>query len=103
MVDFLKKPVRITRGRAALPTARVPPWALVDEAEPFQLFLERGRQDAERFGGAFLIAIGGQKDREDQIPLEAQEHVAKNQTLSARGCEVRGGVVEGWFREMARH
>jgi len=80
---------RIALSGAALPTARATPKALVDQSEPFQLFLERGRKNAERFGGAFLIAVRGHQDREDQIPLEAVKHLAQNQTLSARGFNTR--------------
>ena len=89
LVSLETRPDRIALDGAALPTTRASPKALVDKPEPFQLFLERGRKNAERFGGAFLIAARGDQHREDQIPLEAVKHVAQNQTLSARGFKTR--------------
>src|SRR5262245_18978341 len=64
---------RIAWNRSALPLARAPPEALVDELEPFQLFLECGRKNAEGFGRALLVAVRGHHHGEDEIVLEAQE------------------------------
>jgi len=85
---------RLAGNRRALPRAPPLSLALVDEPEPFQLFLERGRKNAERFGRAPLIAIRRDEDSENQIPLEAQEHVPQNHALSARGFRTRGRLEQ---------
>jgi len=103
MSASLRRLERLAWNRRALPRAPALSRALVDEPEPFQLFLERGRKNAERFGRALLIAIRRDEHGENQIPLEAQEHVPQNQTLSAEEFRARGRLEQGWIREVARH
>lgn len=85
VMRLLTRPDRIALNRRTLPTARAPPEALVDEPESFELFLERGWKNAERLGRALLIAVRGDHHRDNEIPLEAQEHVPQNQTFAAQG------------------
>ena len=102
-MGLLKRPGRIALNDAALPTARASPKALVDEAEPLELFLEGGRQDAERLRGALLIAARRHQDGEDQIALEALKDVAQNQTLRALGFKTRMRFEERWIHVTVRH
>jgi hypothetical protein len=89
MSTSLTRLERLAGNRRALPRAPALSLALIDEPEPFQLFLERGRKNAEGFGRALLIAICRDEHGEDHVPLEAQEHVPQNQALSARGFRTR--------------
>lgn len=69
------RPGRFTSGGAARFAARPLPKAMVDEPEALQLFLKRGRENAERLRGAFLIAAGREKDGGNEIALEVVEDV----------------------------
>lgn len=100
---LVTRPERIASSRSTLPTARAPPEALIDEPETFELFLERGGKNAERFRRPLLISVRGHHHGDDEIALEAQEHVPQNQPLSARGLESRRRVEQGWIREITRH
>lgn len=100
---LVTRPERIASIRSTLPTARAPPEALIDEPETFELFLEGGGKNAERFRRPLLISVRGHHHGDDEIPLEAQEHVPQNQPFSARGLESRRWVEQGRIREITRH
>jgi hypothetical protein len=92
---------RIALNRGALPTAQTPPKTLVDKSETLQLFLERGRKNAESFRGAFLVPSGRDEHGENQIPLEALKDLSQYQTVAARGLATRGRLEHGWIGEVA--
>jgi hypothetical protein len=94
---------RIVLRSAAIPTARAPPKTMVDQSETPQLFLKRGRKDAEGCGRALLIPARREQRGGDDVSFETDQKIAEQRTIGLRLFSTRGRIRSANARQITRH